>query len=123
MLATYLHYRWVDETVKAPKEANEKALQANLLFGVLDDNLDGKLQVAELRGQLGEQLKKFLPLIDKDHDNAINATEWAEVQKMMPKGRRGAFGNGGGGGAGGAQPMPAAKSTASAGGGQAPGGR
>src|SRR3569832_532400 len=112
MFATFLHYRWVDETVKHPVEANEKALQANLLFGVLDDNLDDKLQVAELRGQLGEQLKKYLPLIDKDHDNAINATEWAEVQKMMPKGRRG--------GGGGAAPMPPAKSTASAAGGQAP---
>jgi len=104
MFATYLHYRWADETVAKPKEEHEKALQANLLFGVLDDNLDGKLQVSELRGQLGEMLKKYLPLIDTNHDGAIEPTEMAAAQKLMPKGRRG----GGGGG----MPMPAAQKTA-----------
>jgi mono/diheme cytochrome c family protein len=89
MLATYLHYRWADETVKHPMEANEKALQANLLFGVMDDNIDGKLQVAELRGQLGETLKKYLPLIDTNKDGAIEPAELAAAQKLLPKGRRG----------------------------------
>jgi len=88
MFATYLHYRWTDETVKAPKEENEKALQANLLFGVLDDNLDGKLQVVEMRGQLGDMLKKYLPLIDTSKDGAIDPAEWAAAQKLLPKGRR-----------------------------------
>jgi hypothetical protein len=99
MLATYLHYRWTDETVKDQKPQNEKALMDNLLFGVLDDNIDGKLQVSELRGQVGEMLKKYLPLIDTNKDGAIEPEEMAAAQKLMPKGRRG-----GGGG----MPMPAA---------------
>jgi len=99
MFATYLHYRWTDETVQHPMEANEKALQANLLFGVLDDNIDGKLTPNEMRGQLGDMLKKYLPLIDTNKDGAIEPAEWAAAQKLLPKGRRG-----GGGG----MPMPAA---------------
>jgi mono/diheme cytochrome c family protein len=123
MLATYLHYRWVDETVAHPVEANEKALQANLLFGVLDDNIDGKLEVSELRGQLGDMLKKYLPLIDTNHDGAIEPQEWAAAQKLLPKGRRG--GGGGGGGAPASSPpapsAPTGEKTAAASG-AAPGG-
>ncbi|HEX3700113.1 MAG TPA: hypothetical protein VHV27_05500 [Phenylobacterium sp.] len=89
MFATYLHYRWVDETVKHQTPENEAALQANLLFGVLDDNIDGKLQPAELRGQLGEMLLKYMPLIDTNHDGAIEPAELAAAQKLLPRGRRG----------------------------------
>ena len=106
MFATYLHYRWADETVAKPRLDHEKALQGNLLFGVLDDNIDGKLQVSELRGQLGDMLKKYLPLIDTNKDGMIDPAEWAAAQKLLPKGRRG------GGGGGGAAPMPPAEKTA-----------
>uniref|UniRef100_UPI0025D3E6AA monooxygenase n=1 Tax=uncultured Phenylobacterium sp. TaxID=349273 RepID=UPI0025D3E6AA len=54
MLATYLHYRWVDETVAKQTPEYETMLQGNLMLGVMDDSLDGKLQKAELRGKLGE---------------------------------------------------------------------
>jgi len=89
MLATYLHYRWVDETVKHQTPQYETMLQSNLLFGMLDDDIDGKLQPAELRGKLGEMLKKYLPLVDTNHDGAIEPAELAAAQKLMPKGRRG----------------------------------
>jgi mono/diheme cytochrome c family protein len=89
MLATYLHYRWADETVANQKPENEKLLQANLLFGVLDDNLDGKLEPAELRGGPGEMLKKYLALVDTNKDGAIEPSELAAAQKLLPKGHRG----------------------------------
>jgi mono/diheme cytochrome c family protein len=116
MFATYLHYRWADETVAKPRLDHEKALQGNLLFGVLDDNIDGKLQVSEMRGQLGDMLKKYLPLIDTNKDGMIDPAEWAAAQKLLPKSRRGG---------GGATPAPAAEptKTTAAGGGSPPGGR
>jgi len=95
MMATYLHYRWVDETVKHQTPEYEKMLQANLMMGVLDDNMDGKIQLAELKG--GPQgpasmLKKYFALIDANHDGGLSSEELAAASKLMPK-------RGGGGGA------------------------
>jgi len=87
MLATYLHYRWVDETVVKQTPDYEKALQANLLFGVLDTNIDGKLDKSELRGKAGAMLLKYFDLIDTNHDGFIEPEELAAAQKLLPKGR------------------------------------
>ena len=92
MLATYLHYRWVGETVKDQKPEYETALQGNLLFGVLDDNIDGKLEKAELRGKAGEMILKYFAVIDKNHDGFITPDEFAAAQALLPKGRRGGGG-------------------------------
>jgi hypothetical protein len=88
MMATYLHYRWVDETVKHQTPEYEKMLQANLMMGVLDDNMDGKIELSELKG--GPQgpatmLKKYFALIDTNHDGALDATELANAAKLLPK--------------------------------------
>ncbi|MBS0333645.1 MAG: hypothetical protein JSS35_12835, partial [Proteobacteria bacterium] len=90
MMATYLHYRWVDETVAHPTPEYEKLFQANLLMGVLDDNMDGKIERAELKGgPTGPvpMLKKYFDLIDTNHDGALDANELAAAQKMMSRGR------------------------------------
>ncbi|HEX2814769.1 MAG TPA: hypothetical protein VHN39_00125 [Phenylobacterium sp.] len=88
MMATYLHYRWVDETVQHQTPEYEKMLQANLMMGVLDDNMDGKIELSELKG--GPQgpasmLKKYFALIDTNHDGALDATELANASKLLPK--------------------------------------
>jgi mono/diheme cytochrome c family protein len=89
MLATYLHYRWVDETVAKQTPEYETALQNNLLFGVLDTNIDGKLDKTELKGKAGEMLLKYFALIDTNHDGLIEPEELAAAQKLLPKGRGG----------------------------------
>jgi hypothetical protein len=91
MLATYLHYRWVDETVKNPKPQYETLLQSRLLLGVLDDDLDGKLTPAELRGKPAEMLKKYFAIIDKNKDGALDQAELDAAAKLMPR-RRGGSG-------------------------------
>ncbi|HEY2357565.1 MAG TPA: hypothetical protein VGH86_08950 [Phenylobacterium sp.] len=88
MMATYLHYRWADETVAHQTPEHEKALQANLMMGILDDNMDGKIELSELKG--GEQgpvsmLKKYFALIDTNHDGALDPTELAAASKLMPR--------------------------------------
>jgi hypothetical protein len=90
MLATYLHYRWVDETVADQKPDYDKQLQATLFMGAFDDSMDGKLQVAELKGQMGDQIKNFVPIIDKNKDGALDMAELTEAQKLMPRRQRSA---------------------------------
>jgi peroxiredoxin/mono/diheme cytochrome c family protein len=120
MLAVYIHYHWVGETAKNPKEEYEPLLKANAMIGVLDDNLDGKIELAELRGgpqSPGQTLKKYFAAIDTDHDGSIDKAEMAVAQKLLARGRRSNAA---------ATPAPAplpAAPVAAAGSGAAPGGR
>jgi Ca2+-binding EF-hand superfamily protein len=57
-------------------------------MGILDDNMDGKIELAELKG--GDQgpvsmLKKYFALIDTNHDGALDSTELANAAKLLPK--------------------------------------
>ena len=88
MMATYLHYRWVDETVAHQTPEYEKMLQGNLMMGVLDDNMDGKIEFAELKGGAqgpASMLKKYFALIDTNHDGALDSAELANASKLLPK--------------------------------------
>jgi hypothetical protein len=90
MMATYLHYRWVDETVAHQTPEYEKLFQANLLMGVLDANMNGKIEKAELKGgNTGPvpMLKKYFDMIDANHDGALDASEMAAATKLMSAGR------------------------------------
>ncbi|MDB5418512.1 MAG: hypothetical protein JWP50_1931 [Phenylobacterium sp.] len=88
MLAVYIHYRWVGETAKAPRDDYDKLMQANAMIGVLDDNMNGKIELAELKG--GPQspsmmLKKYFAVIDTDHDGSIDKAELAAAAKLLPR--------------------------------------
>ncbi len=88
MMATYLHYRWVDETVAHQTPENEKALNANMMMGILDDNQDGKIELAELKGGAAgpvATLKKYFAMIDTNHDGALDASELSAAMTMMQK--------------------------------------
>ena len=118
MMATYLHYRWTDETVTHQTPEYEKMLQANLMMGVLDTNMDGKIEKAELRGgpkSPARTLLQYFDLIDSDHDGSIDAKELAAAQKFMARGRGGQAAQGGDKAAPAAQPMPAATPAAAGG--------
>ncbi|MFZ5719533.1 MAG: hypothetical protein ACOY5Y_08730 [Pseudomonadota bacterium] len=88
MLALYLHYRWTDETVADQKPENDKLMQAGLMMGVMDDSMDGKLQKAELKGNMGETLAKYFALIDADKDGGVDQAELDAARKLMPRRRR-----------------------------------
>ncbi|THD59348.1 MAG: hypothetical protein E8A49_16805, partial [Phenylobacterium sp.] len=82
MLFTNLSYRWVDETSKHRVDYDEEMGKTRLL-GMMDDNLDGKLEKAELKGNMGRQLLKYFDVLDKNHDGALDADELAAAQQMM----------------------------------------
>ncbi len=82
MFYTAIRYRWVDETSKHMVNYDE-ALNNDRLMGMLDANVDGKIQKSELKGQIGDQILKYFDMLDTNHDGAIDATELAAMQKMM----------------------------------------
>jgi hypothetical protein len=89
MLALYLHYRWTDETVAAQKPENDKLMQAGLMMGVMDDDMSGKLSQAELKGNMGENIKKYFAMIDGNKDGGLDQKELDAAMKLMPRRGRG----------------------------------
>ena len=88
MLFTSLSFRWAEET--AQHRVNfDGEMNGNRLMGMMDDDLDGKLQKAELKGKTGGQLLKYFDVLDKNHDGALDKSELAAAQAMMG-GRRSA---------------------------------
>jgi hypothetical protein len=75
MLTFFIHYRWVGETVEAPLDEYDRLLQQTHLIGVLDDNIDGKLQPTELRGLLAVGLKNNFAAMDANKDGVLDQGE------------------------------------------------
>jgi len=87
MLFTSLRYRWTDETA-SHRVTWEQDLAKGRLMGMMDDNLDGKLQKAELKGQMGGMIAKYFDVLDKNKDGALDAGEMTAAQAMMGNRRR-----------------------------------
>lgn len=87
MFFTALRYRWLDET--SDKMVNyDDLLRQNQMFGMLDDNIDGKLQLAELKGDIGAQLKTAFAQIDANGDKGIDEKELGAAQASMQRRRQ-----------------------------------
>jgi hypothetical protein len=87
MLFTSVSFRWLDET--AEKQIDSEARFAETrMFGMMDDNLDGKLQKAELRGQMGRMMVAYFERIDTTQDGAIDRAELKAAQALLPQQRR-----------------------------------
>ena len=83
MLYTALRYRWVDETVEHQLPQYDKDLMSSRLIGMIDSNFDGKVQLAELRGNIGAPLKAAFPLLDANHDGVLDEKEVAAAQNSQ----------------------------------------
>jgi hypothetical protein len=87
MFYTAVRFRWVGETSDKMNDF-DKELDQNRMLGMLDDNVDGKIEKAELKGQIGEQIGKYFDTLDANHDGALDKVELAAMQKMMGQRRR-----------------------------------
>jgi mono/diheme cytochrome c family protein len=83
MLALHISYRWADETTKNLHDDYDVLMRQGQMFGVLDDNIDGRLQLAELRGGQVAAVKANFAALDANHDGALDKDEFAAAQKAM----------------------------------------
>ncbi|THD62389.1 redoxin family protein [Phenylobacterium sp.] len=81
MFYTAIRYRWVDETSKHMVDYDD-ALNAGHLMGMLDTNVDGKIEKSELKGQVGDQILKYWDVLDKNHDGVLDQDELNAMEKM-----------------------------------------
>jgi len=102
MFYTALRYRWTGETSSKLTDFDEQ-IDKTRMVGMFDDNVDGKIQKVELKGEMGTQLVKYFVMVDKDKDGAIDKAEFAAMQSMMGGRRRDQ-----------AQQVPAAPATSTA---------
>jgi hypothetical protein len=89
MFYTSLRYRWADET--AEKQTNyDNLLNQTRLLGMMDDNIDDKLQKSELRGQFAQLAAApgAFELGDANKDGGIDQPEFDKVLQMMQQMRR-----------------------------------
>jgi hypothetical protein len=84
MLTFFIHYRWIGETVAAPRSDFDQLMAKSQLMGALDSNMDGKLEPSELRGQSGQRLKAAFAALDKNHDGFLDAAELAAAMVRGP---------------------------------------
>jgi mono/diheme cytochrome c family protein len=84
MLYTQLRFRWTAET-SANAAADERNTGRMDALGLLDDNIDGKVQLSELKGSIGAPLKASFPTLDANKDGALDAKELASVQNALQR--------------------------------------
>ncbi|WP_293904546.1 redoxin domain-containing protein [Phenylobacterium sp.] len=89
MFFTSVAFRWMDETA-ARKVDSDARFAGTRMLGMLDDNIDGKIEKSELRhGPMGDMLGKYFAVLDTNHDGALDKAELAKAQAMMGARRRG----------------------------------
>ncbi|MFL5295501.1 MAG: hypothetical protein ACJ798_03880, partial [Phenylobacterium sp.] len=88
MFYTAIRYRWTEETSAKMTDNYDKDLDKDRMLGMLDSNIDGKIQKAELKGQMGGMIGKYWDVVDANHDGALDKTELAAMEKMMQGQRR-----------------------------------
>jgi hypothetical protein len=68
-----LRYRWTDETA-ADQKNHEQIVMKTRMLGMMDDDVDGKIQPTELRGQLAAFAAHF-PKADTNKDGGLDNDE------------------------------------------------
>ena len=81
MMFTAIRYRWIEETV-ANQTNFDTVLNSGQFLGMIDDNVDGMIQLAELKGELGRSLRAMFPLVDTNKDGAIDSKE---LTPLLPR--------------------------------------
>jgi mono/diheme cytochrome c family protein len=71
---TSIYYQWTDETTAKPADATDE-MRAGRLLGMMDDNLDEKIQLTEIRGRVSGMLKPRFAQLDINKDDGVDAEE------------------------------------------------
>jgi hypothetical protein len=87
MFFTQLRYRWIGETAAKQTTYDDEMMKTRLI-GMMDSNFDSKIQIGELKGDIGNAIRPRFALADANHDGGIDAKEFEPILKMMAAGAR-----------------------------------
>ena len=87
MFYTAIRYRWTEET-SAKMVDYDQLIDQTRLLGMFDDNMDGKIEVAEFKGELGDKLKPYFAQMDQNKSGGVENNELMAALRMMGGGRR-----------------------------------
>lgn len=87
MLFTSVQFRWVDETAGKPRDDLQAILKQRQMFTIIDDNLNSKIEEAELKGPMMEPLKAYFAQLDGDKDGGLTPVEFAAGMSVVEKAR------------------------------------
>jgi mono/diheme cytochrome c family protein len=79
---TSVYYQWTDERVGAEADATPD-MRNGRLMGMLDDNLDNKIQRAEVRGRITGILQPRFDKLDTNKDDALDMPELLAATDLM----------------------------------------
>ena len=86
MLFTFARFRFKGETATNRHDEWFDELQRNVLFGALDDNIDGKLTKEEFRNDPRfKSVIQYLPMVDADKDGMLSKAEMNKAMEIMQK--------------------------------------
>ncbi len=83
MLFTAFTYRWKNETKDNTKPEYDKQMEALRGFTMLDDNLDGQLSKAELKGSPGRRIAAYFDRVDSDRNGILTIQEYTQLSVAM----------------------------------------
>ena len=72
-------YQWKDETSARLTPQLETAFRATRTFGVLDKNINGKVEVSELNGRQYAAVKPMFTMFDRNGDGGLDTAEMAAL--------------------------------------------
>lgn len=81
MLYTSLSFRWKGETTDNRLDSQQDALMAGRFFTAMDDNVDGQLTLAEMKGSMGQRMKAGFPFMDADKNEAVSREEFINFNR------------------------------------------
>ena len=80
---TSIYYEWTDETVAKPADATEE-MRSGRLFGMLDDNLDNKVEKSEIKGRVASMINPRFAQIDTNKDDVLDFAEMKAAASFLP---------------------------------------
>jgi hypothetical protein len=82
MFYTAIRYRWTEETATKLTN-NDQLMDQTRMLGMFDDNMDGVIQKAEFKGELGTKLAGYFDRIDANRSGTVENAELQAALKVM----------------------------------------
>jgi hypothetical protein len=79
--------RWTEETSSKLTEY-DKLMDETRLLAMFDDDMDGKIEKAEFKGELGDKLSPYFAQMDQNKSGTIENSELMAALKVMGGQRR-----------------------------------